>query len=166
MSQPSGPSSEHERWQYEQNRAMAERAHDRQDDFFYRMNETAINASHVALRTLLLMNGGAVIALLSFDGRLPSSQAKAVAATLLWFALGVVMTAIAMALAYFAHLAMAGVLAYTAKSYQPPFLASTPTSSLWGRRKTVCHILAASSAFVSLILFVVGMLAVRAALLT
>ena len=157
--------TEHQRWLYEQNRSMAERAHDRQEQSFQHMNETAISASHVALRTLLLINGGAAIALLSFDGRLPPLQARAVAATLVWFSLGVVATAIAMALAYFTHFCMAGGIASIAKSYEHPFVSKGPKTSQWERGKLVCHILSAVFAAVSMSLFVIGMFAVRAALL-
>lgn len=159
------PLTEHQRWEYEQNRSIAEREHDQQEESFRHMNETAISASHIALRTLLLINGGAAISLLSFDGRLPSAQAKAVAATLLWFALGVVATTFAMALTYFTHLSMAGWLASKMRSYNPPFVTDGPKTSQWARRKWVCHTLAAMAALTSLALFVIGMFAVRAALL-
>jgi len=157
--------TEHQRRWYEQNRSMAEREHDRLEESFRHMNETAISASHVALRTLLLINGGAAIALLSFDGRLPPPQARAAAATLIWFALGVVATAVAMALAYFTHLSMAGGIASIAKSYEHPFVSKGPKTSQWERRKLVCHILRAVFAAVSMSLFVMGMFAARAALL-
>lgn len=156
---------EQQRWDYEQSRAIAEREHDRLDDFFHRMNETAISASHVALRTLLLMNGGAAIALLSYDGRLPAVQAKAAAGTLLWFALGVVTTAVAMALTYFTHLAMAAMLSSKTRSYQRPFVSDSPRTAQLLRWKIVCHWLAAIAATVALALFVIGVLAVRDALL-
>jgi len=166
MSQSGAPSlTEEQRWLQEQKRAVAEREHDRHDEFFNHMNETAISASHIALRTVLLINGAAAIALLSFDGRLPASQAKAVAATLLWFALGVVASAVAMALTYFTHLSMAAVLASMTKTYEHPFVSRGPKTSRRVLQKRVFHILAALAAIVSLALFVIGMLAVRAALL-
>ena len=166
MSQTGGPAlTEEQRWLQEQNRSVAERQHDRQDEFFRHMNETAINASHVVLRTILLINGGAAIALLSFDGRLPSQQAKAVAATLLWFALGVVATTVAMVFTYFTHLSMAGVIASRTMSYEHPFVVDGKKTSRRLLLKLVLHIVAAVAAFVALSLFVVGMLAVRSALL-
>ncbi len=166
MSQSEPPVlTDQQRWKHEQNRAMAERVHDRHDEAFRRMNETAINASHIALRTILLINGAAAIALLSFDGRLPAPQAKAVAGTLIWFALGVVAITVAMILAYWTHYTMAGALASATKTYEYPFIIRKREESRWLFSKSVLHILAAVFTTASLGLFVRGMLAVRAAIL-
>ena len=159
------PSIDHKRWEFEQKRAMAEREHDRQEEAFQRMNESAINASHTALRTILLINGGAAVALLSLDGRLPPPQAKAVAATLIWFAFGIVAVTVAMAVTYFTHYSMAGVLASRKRTYEHPFVSSGSTTFRWILQKRVLHLLAAVAAAASLALFVKGMFAVRCALL-
>lgn len=159
------PFDDHKRWEFEQNRSLAEREHDRQDEAFRRMDDIAISVSHVVLRNLLLINGGAAIALLSFVGKLPPAQAKAVAATLLWFAWGVILTAIAVAFSYFTHFFMAGVIISRTRSYNQPFITDGPQTHRWARWKLIFHILAAATALGSLILFVFGMFAVRAAML-
>ena len=66
-------------WAFEQNRAVAEREHDRVAEFGDRVNEATINGGNLALRMVLLINGGAAVALLSFMGGLAKDQRQAIA---------------------------------------------------------------------------------------
>jgi hypothetical protein len=57
---------------------LAERAHDRSDAMLAERQKAAIESANAAIRALLLVNGGAVVALLAFLGTLESSDAEAI----------------------------------------------------------------------------------------
>src|SRR5664279_3937789 len=103
------PPSDHEKWTYELNVEHAQRAHDKADDFFASNNEAAIKTSELALRTLMLINGGAAVAMLAFIGGLTSKgtivigKFGTVADSLTWFAVGVACAAAGTGLAYGTH---------------------------------------------------------------
>lgn len=84
----------------------AERAHDKNTEFFHNVNKAAIETSYVALRTAVLINGGAAVAVLAFLGSLASgnrvqiSQLSQMASSLKLFAWGVASAAFAMVTAY------------------------------------------------------------------
>ena len=61
---------QHEKWKYDLNIKAAERAHDAEEEYGFRTNEATINAANFVLRALLIINGGAAIALLAFIGNL------------------------------------------------------------------------------------------------
>jgi hypothetical protein len=61
-------------WSFEQTRAIAEREHDRVIKSRDILNEAAVNGGNLALRMVLLINGGAAIALLSFMNALPNGR--------------------------------------------------------------------------------------------
>jgi hypothetical protein len=158
------PPWEYQKWAHELRKSEAERAHDKIDEFFLKVNDAAINAANLALRMSLLINGGAAIALLSFDGHLPPDQMKAVANTLLWFAWGVLASVAGIALAYFTNYCMAGVASSKARTYEPPFVKDSPTTWKWLLANRIFHIAAVIVGLASLVLFIVGMFSVRAAL--
>jgi hypothetical protein len=160
------PPLDYQQWLHEQQRSVAERAHDKIDEFHRYINEAAISAANLALRMALLINGGAAVALLSFDGHLPQKQMTAVAGTLLWFAWGVAASVAGIALAYFTNYCMAGVASSKLKSYQAPFVSDGPRTWKWIFANRVFHILAVLAGLASLVLFIVGMFDVRAALLS
>lgn len=153
------------RWIHEQRRSEAERAHDRVDQQFAAMNDAAIKASSLAVRTALLINGGAAIALISFIGHLPPSKMKTVAETIIWFAWGVVASASALVLAYFTHYSMAGFINSHQRSYDAPFVTAGATTNRWLQWKRFFHISAALCGLLSIVLFILGMFEVRDAFL-
>jgi hypothetical protein len=73
---------ERDKWVYEQKNRGAERAHDKLDNFQKLANKAALNAAALTIRTAILVNGGAAIALLAFIGHFPPDQMKAIAGTL------------------------------------------------------------------------------------
>src|SRR5688500_9984682 len=85
----------------------AERAHDKDDDSWHKSNDATISSATVALRTAVLINGGAAIAMLAFiggllrDSKLPlATTISQLTAPLIWFALGVVAATLAMGCMY------------------------------------------------------------------
>jgi hypothetical protein len=165
MSSQQQPPFDYQKWVHELSRQDAQRAHDKLDEFHRYVNEAAINAANLALRMALLINGGAAIALLSFDGDLADPQKKAVAATLVWFAWGVLTSVAGIALAYFTNYCMAGVAYSMKKNGNPPYVEDGPTTPHWKLANRIFHIAAVLVGVASLVLFLIGMMSVRAALL-
>jgi hypothetical protein len=58
------------KWEFEINKSVAERAHDNETEFGHKANEAAINSANAAIRIALLMNGGAAVSVLAFIGGL------------------------------------------------------------------------------------------------
>jgi hypothetical protein len=74
MTDPNQFRYDHERWLLEMRREDATRAHDAESTFFREVNKSAIDGANLTLRTALLINGGACIAVLGFLGALLSKQ--------------------------------------------------------------------------------------------
>jgi hypothetical protein len=164
---PSAPAKEQielQKWLHEQN--VVQRAHDRSEAFARQINAAAINAANFALRMVLLINGGAAIALLIFVGGLPAEQKRAIAATLDWFTWGIAAAVAALACAYFTNHGLAVKERSKTWTDKPPYLIDGPNTKAWSKFVLVFRFLAIVVGTGSLILFIVGMLGVRTALTT
>jgi hypothetical protein len=150
-------------WVFEQNRAVAERQHDRITEIGNKVEEAAINGGNLALRMVLLINGGAAVALLSFMGGLPKDQRQAVASALAWFAWGVVAAASALGLAYFTNFCVAGLHRSMTYWYEPPYVRNGPHTALWRSLSFAFLIMAVLAGVGALVFFVVGVLRVKSA---
>jgi hypothetical protein len=168
--QETGPSFEERKWAHEQQverskwiRDDAYRAHDKSIEFHTYVNQAAIDGANLALRTLIIINGGAAVAVLAFIGAVASkdkidlTQIGLVAHTLRYFAAGVACAAAAMALAYFTHFFAAGVEGRKEKTFEAPYVRETPRSKMMARINLAFHVLAFVSGALSLTLFIVGM---------
>src|SRR3982074_2857664 len=84
-------------------REDAHRAHDQNTEFHTYVNKEAVGAANLTLRTLVLINGGAAIAVLTFLGGVASKdkidflKVGVVAGTIRWFAFGVALAVAGMA---------------------------------------------------------------------
>lgn len=159
------------KWEYEQNTRMAERYHDQELNFSKYMNEAAINNANIALRALVLVNGGAAIAVLAFVGSLVSSDVANITsklseltAPLIWFAVGVALSPLGMAFAYFTNYSSAVSSINKTRLYIHPYLKDTADSRRWEKIGRWCHIAAVVLAFASLGCFLLGMFDVREAI--
>ena len=148
----------------EQNAEVAQRAHDRSNAFARQINEAAINAANLTLRMVLLVNGGAAVALLTFIGSLPGEQKRAVAATLDWFAWGVAAALAGLACAYFTNHGLAVQERSKAFTDVPPYVIDGANTKRWRSVVLVFRVLAIIVGSASVLLFLVGMLSVRVAL--
>lgn len=135
---------------------------DQDYDFFKSVNEQTIATSNAVLRSLILINGGAAVAVLAFVGSLAGNQALnitgkvgALTMPLVWFGWGVAVAVLSMIFAYFTHYATA---AHTQ--------AEPPAHKLPGTFQTIFHVIGVLTAFGSLALFLVGMYEVRASVVT
>jgi hypothetical protein len=142
-------------------RAAVELTH----EAFHKANEAATNATNLALRMALLINGGAAVALLAFIKDLEEKQQHATANTLLWFALGVTAAVLSLTFAYFTNYSAGQVMISGVPIDQPPYLRDGPTSARWRRRYWVFLWVAIFLGLISIALFVVGILFVRKALI-
>ena len=147
------------------NREDAHRAHDKNEEFHSYVNKAAMETATLSLRTLVVINGGAAIAILTFLGGVASKEkidfAKVglVADTLKWFAFGVAFAVFGIALAYLTNFAMASVSSSMAKKWEHPYVSDGPKTKRWRRINLAFHISAILVAIGSLVLFLVGMFA-------
>jgi hypothetical protein len=163
-SPPTKEQVEQQKWLHEQNADVAQRAHDRSNAFARQINEAAINAANLTLRMALLVNGGAAVALLTFIGSLPAEQKRAVAATIDCFAWGVAAALAGLACAYFTNHGLAVRERSKAFTDVPPYVIDGANTKRWRSVVLVFRVLAIIVGSASVILFLVGMLSVRAAL--
>jgi hypothetical protein len=166
-----GQEFEHAKWLEDNARQDAQRAHDKNHEFAIKTNESAVNSANLALRTAVLINGGAAIALLAFigglvsNGKLPvGDQLVRVTSPLVYFATGVALATLAMALAYFTNYSAVSAATNMKRIWQHPFLEATPASKRWHKIYIGCIIVAVIIAFASLFAFVFGMIEVRNAI--
>jgi hypothetical protein len=157
---------EREKWTYEMAREDAKRAHDAAKEFTHSLNVAAIDSGTTAVKTALLINGGATVALLGFIGALASkdkvtfTQITPLAHNLMWFAYGVASAATATAFAYFTNYFTAAVTTSKVFIWTHPYVSSGPRTKLFTYLTAGSHILSVLSAIISLVLFIMGMNAV------
>jgi hypothetical protein len=109
--------------------------------------------------------GGAAVALLTFVGSLPAEQRRAVAATLDWFAWGVAAAVAGLACAYFTNHGLAVQERTKTFTDKPPYVINGANTKRWSYFVLVFRLLAIIVGSGSVVLFLVGMLSVRAALI-
>lgn len=168
---PTKEETEHAKLLKEINREDAKRAHDANRDHAFRTNEAAVNSANLALRTILIVNGGAAIALLTFigglvsNGKLPvGDRLIVVTAPLNYFAWGVALATLSMALGYFTNFSATSIAVALKATWKHPYLEETKESQKWRRLYMTSILLAIGTAFGSLGLFICGMVAVRTAI--
>jgi hypothetical protein len=153
------------KWKAEKLREETHRAHDKSNAFHTYVNQAAMESANMALRTLVLINGGAAVAVLAFLGAVAAkdkinfSKIGDVAFTIRYFAIGVALACAGMALAYFTNYFMAGVETHKDRTYVHPFVSDNDKTKRMKRFNTVFHVFSFLCALSSLILFVVGMYA-------
>lgn len=151
------------------NREDALRTHDKNDDYASDMNKSAIENGNLAVRYMSAINGGAAIAILGFIGALASksglnAEIKDFAASLIWFAIGVFMAAVAMALAYCTNLALAERASRRRRISIHPYVEETTESQRFLRYSHICRVLGILCFCSSAILFLVGIWSVKNAI--
>jgi hypothetical protein len=153
------------------NRQDAIRAHDRSHGFSEAVNEATIKAGEVAIKTLMLINGGAAVSVLAFigglvgQGRVTVKQMTDVSTSLLWFAGGVALAALALGFSYFANFGHVSLERSRIHTWQHPYIIDGPTTNRWWwfRRSMICCAIAI--ALSSLVAFIVGIIDVRASII-
>jgi cation transport ATPase len=165
------PDPDYVRWKFEQDRRLAERHHDKETDFASRSNQVAVENANIALRTLVLINGGAAVAVLAFLGGIVQTNTAELLDDLddltlpvVWFAWGVALAALGISLAYLTNYCITSSIWDRKHIYEPPYVVETPKSQSWSRWAIFFQVLAMIVALASLGCFLTGMYSVRAAL--
>ena len=141
----------------------SQRAYERCEESHLKFNEMTIASSQLALRTSVLINGGAAVAILAFVGGLTSqskitlAQLTIIAHSLIWFGSGVALATRAMVFAYFTNYFTTSYIGSLIATGSSPSLIPSPKSKIVNFLKTIFHILAVVSGLGSLLLFVYGM---------
>lgn len=134
------------------------------DAFHEYINKSAIDSAQLAFRMLMLINGGAAVALLAFIAKLDAAHRGALADTLVWFASGVGFAVAGVALTYFTNFFLAGISGSMERRWEHPYLVDGPHTKLYRCLRTIFHIAAVVVGLLSLVTFVWGVLDVRDAL--
>lgn len=143
-------------------------AHERQLQAITRSQQAALASSNVAMRAMLVVNGGAVIALLAFVGAIEtgdtaaSFDSAALVHPILSFAIGVGMATVTAGLAYLINGLDAEILSDVELKWEHPFVVEKETPLT--RRRLVLYVMAVGLGVGSIVAFFVGVFGVTSAL--
>ncbi|MEN9059983.1 hypothetical protein [Ponticoccus litoralis] len=130
-------------------------------DLFKHMNEKAVDTSNLFLRSAILINGGAAVAVLGFVAAIAKADQAftetivGVAGAISYFALGAAAGVICIAIAYLTHYATLATLDQTGGARKEVF----------GNIKRFVHVCAILVATASVAFFLLGVLEVKSAIL-
>jgi hypothetical protein len=167
--------SEHEQYDFrkhveEQRKRDAERVHDRYDSVQDLTNVEAVTNGREGIKALMLINGGAAVAMLGFVGALAAkgssvlTQMVPVANSLMWFAVGMAVAVVAFGLSYCANFCYAQAVSKYQRTYDHPFIVASDDSKWWQRNGAFFHWGALAASVAGLICFLVGIWSVRGAI--
>jgi hypothetical protein len=151
-------------------REDALKVHDRSRRIFEATYEAVIKAGEVAIKTVMLVNGGAAVSVLAFIGALVRQdgvtvkQAAGVSGSLLWFAGGVVAAVVALALSYFVNFCYMGSESSKIFTFDHPYIIVGANTRRWLHWAYAFHLGAIVWGVLSLVAFVVGMFDVHGAI--
>lgn len=173
MTNEQQPPFEYHKMLEDNKRQDAQREHDMVREHAIKINEAAATSANQALRTALLINGGAAVSMLAFIGGLVSngkvpvgSQLASIAAPLIWFAVGVAFAGLATAFAYFTNYSNVGAANSMLRIWEHPWHKETTASKRWMKSYYISLVVSVLAGFVSLGLFVFGMVSVWNAVLS
>src|SRR5665213_4151271 len=156
---------------YEMNRRDAEREHDNLRDFANKLNEAAVGNANLALRSGVLINGGASVAMLAFIGALIGNevitkgpQLVGITAPLIWFASGVAAAALGMGFAYFTNYCIAGNASTMSRHWEHPYTRESAISKKYKIAAVAFQLIAIVLGLASVAAFVIGMIRVYVAI--
>jgi hypothetical protein len=167
---PNKPSPfDYQKWLHEMARQDAYRAHDKISELGDSINKSAMDSAQTALRTSVLINGGAAVSVLAFIGGLVGhglkiSELGDVAGTLVWFAGGAAAATLGLLLSYLTNFCYASALQTAQRKFEHPYIDDTSASRSWRCFGIAFHILALLVGLASLIAFVWGVVAIRNAI--
>ncbi|WP_152610530.1 hypothetical protein [Leisingera sp. ANG-DT] len=161
---------EHASKLYDLNTEHAKRAHDVNRQTSADFGRAAIESANVAIRAFILVNGGAVVALLAFIGAIESSDAGSSASVgelvrpLLAFALGVGFSVVTATLAYLVNMLDHDITNSVKLTWEHPYVVDDGSASRlrWWRNRL--HVVAILVAVASLAAFFCGIFSVASAI--
>ena len=140
------------------------------NEFHRSLNEAAIKGAETALRSALLINGGAAVSVLAFIGvlaaqsRIKFDQLHAVAHSLALFAFGVVAAVVAMVLASLTNFFAAEIEGSFVRLAQPPFIVPGKRTRGFVYLKMIIHVAALLVGIFSIAFFLWGVFDVKNAI--
>ena len=150
-------------------RKAAQRAHENLTEFIRQNFEAAFKSGQIALRSVVLVNAGAAVAVLFFLGTIATkvtvAQISVVAHSLIWFVAGITCGLIALTSAYLTNLFDANVGTSLSQTWAYPYTQPGRETSYFVRLSHIAHIVAIVAGAASLLLFIVGMWDVRSAII-
>ena len=151
-------------------REHAMRAHDRNDILWTESQKNAIDSANIAVRAILLVNGGAVVALLAFLGTLESANGDAISlsqfvSALRSFASGVGLAAVTAALAYLVNLMDADFFSRKTYHWEHPFVRENTKKKWVNWLRNAIHLLALGLGVFSLAAFFSGISSISEAVM-
>jgi hypothetical protein len=147
----------------------ARRYHDRIDEMRNTLDAAAIKTGGDAIRWVLLANGGAIAAVLSFLAALSGKSDVdpqgflAVTTTLFWFAWAVLASLFAMLLAYLTNYFFGAREASRQKQWEHPYAQETVASTCFQRCGAITSILAFICGTAGVAFFAVGVMQLKCA---
>jgi hypothetical protein len=108
---------------------------------FHTYNKATVETANLTLRTLVVVVGGAAIAVLAFLGgvaakeKVDFAQVGLVAGTIKWFAFGVALAVFGIALSYLTNLATVEIASSQINSWDHPHVADGPKTKFWRHTK-------------------------------
>src|ERR1043166_5554230 len=137
------------------------REHERARQLAVDANKAAIDSGVVAIRTVILINGGASVAMLGFiggmvgQGRVSMSQLNVLASTLVWFAAGVAVGTMALGFVYLTNYAVSCHAMSLEHKWAHPYVRDGVLSRKWKKVSVFLRICAIVEAAAALGLFVI-----------
>jgi hypothetical protein len=142
--------------------------HGRQHRTIEVLNNATVESGTIAVRTFVLVNGAAVIAMLAFLANVYEAgnleHFSDVIHSLSLFAYGVFAAVLTAAVTYIVNYLHTAMLASNIHQWEHPYVVSTNATKRFGIAANVCHFLAVLSAGVSLVLFLAAVLSFKNAL--
>jgi len=153
----------------ELNREMALRAHADHLAIYVDSRKAAIDSANAAIRAMILVNGGAVLALLAFLGALEDSNEGSVKIAALvdpigWFAWGVGFAVVTAALAYVVNMLDAYIVASIEGQWEHPYRREGRLAKWLKPIRAIAHISALGLAAAALYSFSQGVSSVSTAI--
>jgi hypothetical protein len=151
---------------YELNLRAAERAHEQNAAYVAIMSDTVMKDAWAVMRILVLINGGAAIAILTFVGGLAAksdrnvAQVVGVANGLRWFAYGVIAATLIAGFSYLTNYCYGLAATVAIKDWVHPYVHPTPFGNKVSLAGRVLHVAAIALALASLGLFAAGVYSV------
>lgn len=153
----------------ESDRNAAQRAHESVTEFTRQNFEAAFRSGQIALRTVVLVNGGAAVAVLFLLGifatRISVAQMAVVASSLMWFVAGITCGLIALTSAYLTNLYEANVGTSLSHTWAYPYTQPGRFTAYFMRISRFTHVVAVIAGAISVLFFIIGMWDVRAAII-
>jgi hypothetical protein len=150
-------------------RTAAQRAHDALTRFTRQNKEAAFRSGELALRAVVLVNGGAIIAVFFFLGSIATkataAQMSVTAQSLIWFTAGITSGLIAQVSAYLTDLHDAYVGTSISQTWEHPYTQPGRDTQYYLQMSRITHIVAIAAGCASMLFFLFGVWDVRAAIM-